>query len=228
MKRKSVILRALYKARDFRSKALFDALRKHCRGHVLDVGGWDFYLTAREERIPFEHWTTLEYSTDRLLETEDSRVTVVYGDGCDMDFDDASFDTVLNVQVLEHVFEPLRMVSEISRVLKPGGTAVFLVPQTSTTHLAPHYYSNFSRFWIREAMRRNELEIIELESIGGVWTTMASHLFFFILQSFRVRGMSTPENRRNAFFYLLYPVMLLFALVNIPLALLLSLGDLSE
>jgi hypothetical protein len=31
--------RLLYTARDWRSRAVFRALREHCRGDVLDVGG---------------------------------------------------------------------------------------------------------------------------------------------------------------------------------------------
>ena len=145
-----------------------------------------------------------------------------------MEFADASFDSVLNVQVLEHVFEPLRMVEEVARVLRPGGTAIFLVPCTSTMHIAPHYHGNFSRYWIQEAMRRAGLEIVELHELGGVWSTCASRTFFFLLQAVRYEGMSDPAIRRNALFWLLVPFQVLFALVLIPIALVFSLGDLRE
>jgi SAM-dependent methyltransferase len=130
--------------------------------------------------------------------------------------------------VLEHVFEPIRMVEESARVLRPGGKGVFLIPTTSTMHLAPHYHYNFSRFWIREAMRRAGLEIVELRPLGGVWSTFASRLVFFFLQAFRVPGMSDPDIRRGGLFYLLFPLQALVALLAIPLCLFLSLGDLAE
>lgn len=225
---KSWLLRALYWARNVRSRALFDALARHSRGDVLDVGGWDFFLTARERGIPFERWTSLEPDRTRLLETDDARVRVVHGDGCAMELPDASFDTVLNVQVLEHVFEPIRMVNEIARVLRPGGHAIFLVPQTSTTHLAPHYYSNFSRFWLREALRRAGLEIVEMRPLGGLWSSMASHLVYFPMHAFRMSGMSSPDVTRNALFYVLLPFQLAYAVVALPICLVLSLGDLHE
>lgn len=228
MKPKSLILRLLYLARDWRSQAVFEAARRHCKGAVLDVGGWDFYLTAKEEGVTFERWTSLEYSEDRLMQIDDPRVSVVHGDGCAMEFSDASFDTVLNLQVLEHVFEPIKMVSEIGRVLKPGGHAVFLVPATSTMHLAPHYHYNFSRFWIEEVMPRAGLEILELVPLGGLWSSMASHFFFFFFQATRFGGMSDPRIERGALFYVLFPFMALWALINIPVCLLLSLSDLDE
>jgi SAM-dependent methyltransferase len=228
MKPKSLSMRALYWARDLRSRALFAALRSVSQGSVLDVGGWDFVRTAQRKGVPFESWTTLEYDRERLLEFEDPRVQVAYGDGCDMDFDDQSFDTVINVQVLEHVFEPIRMVAEIGRVLKRGGHAVFVVPATSTMHMAPHYHCNFSRYWIEEAMDRAGLEIVELVPVGGVWSTTASHLFFFFLQSMRYEGMSDARIRRGAAFFLLWPFMALFALVCLPISLVFALGDLAE
>ena len=40
--------------------------------------------------------------------------------------------------------------------------------------------------------------------------------------------MSSPECRRNALFYVLYPFMALYAFVNIPLCMLFALGDLTE
>ncbi len=228
MNRKPLLVRALYRARDFRSRALFAALRRHCRGDVLDVGGWDFFLTARRRGARFATWTTLEPSAERLPDLREPGFRVVQGDGCAMDFADASFDTVLCVQVLEHVFEPIRMVAEIGRVLRPGGAALLLLPQTSTTHLAPHYYGNFSRYWIRAALARTGLELVEHRPLGGVWSSMASHLFYFFLQAFRFPGMSDRECRRGALFYALFPLQALFALVALPVCLFLALGDLVE
>jgi hypothetical protein len=94
--------------------------------------------------------------------------------------------------------------------------------------LAPRHYYNFTRFWIHEAMRQSSLEILELKPLGGVWSSMASHLFYFFLQSIRYPGMSTSDIKRNTFFYFLYPLMVLFALISIPICLILSFGDLTE
>lgn len=227
-KKKPLWMRLLYVARNFRSRALFDALRRHVHGEVLDVGGWDFFLTVKDHGFRFASWTCLESEPDRAIESDDARFTMVHGDGCAMDFPDACYDTVLSIQVLEHVLEPLKMMDEMGRVLRPGGTAILLIPQTSTTHLAPHYYGNFSRWWIDRALERAGLELVEHQRLGGLWSSMASHLVYFFLMVFRFPSMTDPEVRRGTLFWLLLPLMFAWVLISLPMCLLLSLGDLAE
>lgn len=228
MRPRPLLVRLLYSARDFRSRALFRALREHVSGAVLDVGGGSFYQRARGRGVTFSRWTTLEIDARDLPEHDEARPSEVVGDGCALPFAPASFDSVLSIQVLEHVFEPIRMVTEIGRVLRPGGKAIFLIPQTSTTHLAPNYHGNFSRYWIETALARAGLELVQHVPLGGVWSSMASHCLYFFLQAARVKGMSDASIRRSALFWLLLPLMVLWALVSLPVCLLLSLGDLQE
>jgi hypothetical protein len=94
--------------------------------------------------------------------------------------------------------------------------------------MAPQHYYNFTRFFLEEAMRQNDMKIIELTPLGGIWSSMASHLFYFFFQSFRFPGMSPEACKRNPGFYLLFPLMVLFIGVALPLCLLFALGDLTE
>jgi ubiquinone/menaquinone biosynthesis C-methylase UbiE len=116
---------------------MFGVIRKYCQGSVLDVGGWDFFLTLKRKGVQYKHWTVLENSDKKLLHIDDPAFECVLGDGCNMKFADNTYDTVLNIQVLEHVFDPLAMVKEVGRVLKPGGYGIFLIPQTAYMHFAP-------------------------------------------------------------------------------------------
>ncbi len=138
-----------------------------------------------------------------------------------------SFDTVLNMQVLEHVVRPIAMVSEIARILRPGGHAIFLIPQTSYLHLTPHHYGNFTRYWIQEVMPEHGLEIIELRPLGGLWSSMFSHSIYFFLHSLRIRAFRTSD-KRPLLFFVLFPFMTVFALISMPFYLLFSVGDLTE
>lgn len=57
--------------------------------------------------------------------------TVVEGDVEEMPFADASFNTVLCTEVLEHVPHPEAALREVRRVLKPGGVLLGSVPARS-------------------------------------------------------------------------------------------------
>jgi ubiquinone/menaquinone biosynthesis C-methylase UbiE len=178
--------------------------------------------------LSFRTWTNLEYLKGNETDVKEKKYSFIYGDGCNMPFKDKSFDTILNIQVLEHVLNPIKMVDEISRVMRPNGYGIFLIPHTAVMHMAPYHYYNFTRFWIREVMKRASLKIIELRPLGGTWSSMASHLFYFFLQSTRFQGNSVMECKRNVFFYLLFPLMVLYAVISIPICMFLSLGDLEE
>ncbi len=77
-------------------------------------------------------------------------------------------------------------------------------------------------------MRRAGLEIIEHRTLGGVWSSMASHLVFFFPQVLRLPQNSDPAIRRGPLFWPLLPLMVAFALLAFPVCLLLGLGDLAE
>jgi SAM-dependent methyltransferase len=58
--------------------------------------------------------------------------SIVDGTRCEnleaLSFDDESVDLHITQDVLEHVFHPSKMFSEIARTLKPGGAHIFTVP----------------------------------------------------------------------------------------------------
>ena len=58
-------------------------------------------------------------------------------------------DIVLNIQVLEHVVSPSRVLGEIHRVLKPGATLYLTAPQGWHEHQSPHDYFRFTRDALR-------------------------------------------------------------------------------
>lgn len=222
------LVKFLFFLRDLLSPELFQTLRTHCHGIVLDVGGASFFETAIKKNISFQRWIVLEGSINSRPEKLPSNVEFILGDGTQMSFPNEQFDTVLNIQVLEHTFDPFLMFQECVRVLKKGGIAIFMAPQTATMHLAPYHYQNFLRFWFYEAAKRTNVEILSLTPLGGWWRSQASRTFYFFLSAFRRSGSSNPECRRNIWFYFLFPLMCVYAVLNIPICMLMSLGDLTE
>ena len=160
---------------------------------MLDVGGGAFVTTAIEAGVQFTAWTVVEPHEADLPSVTDPRVrtpwsaTAVHSSSTDN-----SFDTVLSIQVLEHVFEPIRMFEELHRVTRPGAAIIVMVPQTANLHHVPHHYQNLTRYWLEEAAQRLGAEVVEYHALGGAWSTIASRLLLQYPAAFGVDGYAHP------------------------------------
>ena len=104
---------------------------------VLDVGcsqGIASILLAREGRrvtgVDIET-AALEEAHARLAREEPhiaGRVDFRWAEGANLPFDDASFDTVLLGEVVEHLIDPAPVVREARRVLRDDGVLVLTTP----------------------------------------------------------------------------------------------------
>ena len=74
-------------------------------------------------------------------------------------FADGSFDLVLLDSVLEHVPDPVALLAEGRRLLKPGGNIFGDVPFLQPLHLAPHHYFNFTPYGLEVVARNAGLEL---------------------------------------------------------------------
>ena len=80
---------------------------------------------------------------------------------------DASVDTILSTQALEHVYDFSFYVRECHRLLKPGGILILTVPMQWRVHEAPHDYWRFTRYGVSELMTRNDFTVIGITPCGG-------------------------------------------------------------
>jgi SAM-dependent methyltransferase/uncharacterized protein YbaR (Trm112 family) len=78
------------------------------------------------------------------LEIAPTPATSVVGDAHKLPFRDASLEGVLIQGVLEHVRDPLRVVAEIERVLRPGGVVYVDVPFIQHYHQDPEDYRRYT------------------------------------------------------------------------------------
>jgi 2-polyprenyl-6-hydroxyphenyl methylase/3-demethylubiquinone-9 3-methyltransferase len=110
---------------------------------VLDVGcsqGIASLLLAREGRRVVgvdREIEALEFARSRLLDEEAAvkeRTRFVHGEATALPFDDASFDTVLLGELLEHQIHVRPPLDEARRVLRPGGRLVITVPYGEHEH----------------------------------------------------------------------------------------------
>lgn len=102
-----------------------------------------------------------------------SRIDIVC-DVADMPLEDEVFDVVMCTEVLEHVPDPVRVVREISRVLKRGGMLIVTAPFNSLTHFAPfHFSTGFNRFFYEHHLGKLDHEILEMTVNGNYFEYIA-------------------------------------------------------
>lgn len=90
----------------------------------------------RGEHLPFVNHSYDTYtlsdisdiSSDAMLVTTNSKLEFMQADAANVPVANETFDRVLHTCLLHHVQDPDQVLSEIRRVLKPGGTADIFVP----------------------------------------------------------------------------------------------------
>ncbi|MBO9531869.1 MAG: class I SAM-dependent methyltransferase [Solirubrobacteraceae bacterium] len=117
---------------------------------ILDLGCGSAWVGRH-----FEHYTGLDASPEAVAAAAERGITVIQGSVVDrLPFDDASFDGVIAKDLLEHVPDPIAVVREIARVLRPGGRVFASSPDAQRwvwddyTHLRAFTRNGFRRLFI--------------------------------------------------------------------------------
>lgn len=158
---------------------IYDFCYLHCRSHfrafekfigllyewasrpiVLDIGCGD---------KPFRRWLS---EGQHIGIDIDSNSAADYVLDCNTDcFPMAkdSVDGVILSNSLEHIFDTSHLLTEISRVLKPGGLIYFSVPMTFPVHAHPDDYYRFTPYYFERVF--SDWEILQLNVTNSVFST---------------------------------------------------------
>ncbi len=90
--------------------------------------------------------------------------------------EDSSFDALLLTQVLEHVPDPAAVLSELWRVLAPGGRLFLTAPLAWELHEQPHDYYRYTSFGLEYLVAAAGFEDVEVRARNDCFTTMAQLL----------------------------------------------------
>lgn len=173
---------------DIQSSLLVASLRDvapRAHGRLLDVGCGSkpyeaIFRDHVSEYIGIEHESTYEATA---ASGQGSRPDFMY-DGQRLPFPDRSFDTVLNIQVLEHTPRPRALIAEMARVLKDDGLLILLAPFQFRLHEQPHDYYRYSSHGLRHLVEDAGLEVVEIRAQGSLWSVIGHKLNSYL--AFRV------------------------------------------
>lgn len=90
--------------------------------------------------------------------------------------EDERFDLVVMTQVLEHVPDPLSVLSEMHRVLKPGGELWYSAPLFYEEHEQPFDFYRYTQFAHRHLCAGAGLHLISIDWLEGYLATVAYEL----------------------------------------------------
>lgn len=168
-------------------------------GRVLDIGCGDRW--AESVLSETASYVGLDYPTTISLGYVGK--PTILGDATFLPFADSSFDTVLLLDVLEHLADPERAIREVYRVLKSGGVFVVQTPFLYPLHDEPHDFYRWTHYGLHALISRCGMEVKKIIHYGNPAETAAA-LFAVAL----AKGVIDAVRRRH-FSLLIVPVLVL-------------------
>ena len=134
----------------------------HAAGRVLDIGCADCsmrqYLPSTCTYVGLDYpGTAIDWYGTRPQ---------IFGDAGCLPFPRDCFDSILMLDVLEHLAEPGDAISEARRVLTPEGKLIIKVPVLYPLHDVPRDFRRWTRFGLQQDLQRQGLRVDAIEAFG--------------------------------------------------------------
>lgn len=166
-----------------------DAVLRHSEfvtGTVLDLGcgsrPFEAFFNGR-----VRHWIGADFPSTGHPHAQPD----VIADGMKLPLADQAFDTVLCTQVLEHVPEPVELLREAWRVLRPGGYLVLTAPQYNALHGEPEDFYRYTKYGLDHLAKKVGFSVRRIEPIGGFISlfTFVTTIHCGLLRSWPLHGL---------------------------------------
>lgn len=138
-------------------------------GEVLDLGG--------DSRSAYQRMFGGSFRITTLNLDQSALPHIVHDLERPLPIPDETYDHVLLINILEHIYHDRQLVSEASRVLRDNGTVIIAVPFLYPIHVsaATHDYRRFTADALRRECISADLDVLHVEVLGtGVFSAAAS------------------------------------------------------
>jgi SAM-dependent methyltransferase len=143
-------------------------LRLPAGGRLLDAGcgeGYGADLLRTVLGVPV-HGLDYDVPTLRHLRRRYPRIPCLQGNLVQQPFADSSYDALVSMQTVEHLWDQPGFVAECARVVRPGGTVVLSTPNRLTFPAGNWYHTTELTTTELEALTSTALTAV---SVAGLW-----------------------------------------------------------
>ena len=138
---------------------------KYCSGVLADIGCGDlpmygYYKSFVSDVIAVD-WANSLHKNEHLDITADLNAPPIPG------LSDNSVDCIICSDVLEHLYKPCELLSDLNRILKPGGKLLLNVPFLYYVHEAPYDYHRYTIYALRRMFADTGFRILEEKTMGN-------------------------------------------------------------
>lgn len=164
--------------------AIYNNVKKHApeiSGKTLDVGtGSKPYINLFPNVTEY-----IGMDIEQSGHTHQKEYIDVFYDGKHFPFDANTFDSLVFFEVLEHVFTPDAFISEIKRVVKPGGKCLVTIPFIWGEHEQPYDFARYSSFGLNHLFKEHGFKVIKHHKYltdFRLFSLLVNNYFYIILK----------------------------------------------
>jgi|SRR3989338_3262851 len=144
-------------------------VKRHPKGTFLDIGcGRQWYRKDLEDL--FINYYAQDHPKISKLYLSSYPVELK-SNATNIPLPEKSVNLALMIRVFEHLPDPEKALKEIKRILKPKGVLIICTVENYPGHDFPYNYYHWTKFGLKETLKRNNFQIKKLQSFGNFWET---------------------------------------------------------
>jgi SAM-dependent methyltransferase len=138
-------------------KEIIPVLRKFAKGSILEIGCGNL---SYRKYIKSKNYKTLDINPKVKPDfCEDIHKTKIPSN---------SFDTIIMIETLEHLYNPFKAIEQAHRILKQGGYVIATTPFIYPYHGEPHDYYRYTKYGLMEIFKKfQKIKITEYGNVFG-------------------------------------------------------------